>query len=75
MMEEKKIVVQSSEGIGLGGLVFILFLALKLLGKIDWSWWWVTSPLWLPITFVFGCIAVFFVVISLFGVIAKILDL
>jgi len=25
---------------------FIVFLAMKLLGKIDWSWWWVTAPLW-----------------------------
>jgi phosphoglycerol transferase MdoB-like AlkP superfamily enzyme len=29
------------------GLVFIVFLVLKLTGVIDWSWWWVTSPLWL----------------------------
>lgn len=28
-------------------LVFIVFLVLKLTGVIDWSWWWVTSPLWL----------------------------
>jgi hypothetical protein len=28
-------------------VVFIVFLVLKLTGVIDWSWWWVTSPLWL----------------------------
>jgi hypothetical protein len=33
--------------IGLGGLVFIVFLYLKLHGDIDWSWIWVTSPLWI----------------------------
>ncbi len=27
--------------------VFLLFLGLKLFGVIDWSWWWVTSPLWI----------------------------
>lgn len=27
----------------------ILFVALKLLGVIDWSWEWVTSPTWIPI--------------------------
>lgn len=32
--------------IGLGGAVFIVFLVLKLIHKIDWSWWWVTSPIW-----------------------------
>lgn len=34
---------------GLGFLLFILFLALKLMGIITWSWWWVTSPFWVPI--------------------------
>jgi hypothetical protein len=29
-------------------LIFIIFLILKLVGLIDWSWWWVTAPLWLP---------------------------
>lgn len=33
--------------IGLGGAVFIVFLVLKLIDKIDWSWWWVTAPLWI----------------------------
>lgn len=26
--------------------VFTTFLILKLSEKIDWSWWWVTSPVW-----------------------------
>jgi hypothetical protein len=30
-------------------ILFIVFLTLKLTGNIDWSWWWVTSPLWLPV--------------------------
>ena len=38
----------SSGGIGICGMLFILFLALKLTGYITWSWWWVTSPLWIP---------------------------
>jgi hypothetical protein len=39
------------KGIGLGGMIFIVFLALKLAGigeVATWSWWWVTSPLWIP---------------------------
>jgi len=40
----------SSSGLGLGSVLFIVFLVLKLTGNIDWSWWWVTSPLWIPIT-------------------------
>jgi len=28
-------------------LLTILFIYLKLIGSIAWSWWWVLSPLWL----------------------------
>ena len=31
--------------IGIFGLLFIIFLVLKLIGFIAWSWWWVFSPL------------------------------
>ena len=37
----------SSGGIGFVGLLTILFIALKLTNYIDWSWWWVLSPLWI----------------------------
>ena len=39
-------------GIGLDIILFVVFLILKLTGDIDWSWWWVTSPLWIPIAIV-----------------------
>ena len=39
----------TSNGIGLPGVLFVVFLVLKLTGNIDWSWWWVTSPIWIPI--------------------------
>jgi len=39
----------SSGGIGFIGVLTILFIALKLTGYIDWSWWWVLSPLWVGI--------------------------
>jgi hypothetical protein len=39
----------SSNGIGFGTVLFLVFLVLKLTGNIDWSWWWVTSPLWIPL--------------------------
>ena len=38
-----------SNGIGIGTLLFLIFLVLKLTDHIDWSWWWVTAPLWIPI--------------------------
>jgi hypothetical protein len=47
-MENKK----QSGGIGIGMVLFIIFTVLKLTGNIDWSWWWVTSPLWIPVALV-----------------------
>ena len=34
-------------GIGFVGLLTIVFIVLKLTNFIDWSWWWVLSPLWI----------------------------
>lgn len=52
----------SSSGIGFGGALTILFVALKLTGYIDWSWWWVLSPIWITVAFilliVFGALGV-----------------
>lgn len=41
---------------------FIVFLTLKFVGTIGWSWWWVTAPLWMPAgigVVVFGIIFLF----------------
>ncbi len=35
--------------IGLWWALFLVFLVLKLTGVIAWSWWWVTSPFWIPL--------------------------
>jgi hypothetical protein len=37
----------SSGGIGFAGALTLLFVGLKLGHIIDWSWWWVVSPLWI----------------------------
>lgn len=29
-------------------LMFLMFLGLKISGLIDWSWWWVFAPIWIP---------------------------
>jgi hypothetical protein len=40
--------MDNSGGITFCGLLTIAFIVLKLIGFINWSWWWVLSPLWLP---------------------------
>lgn len=54
-------------GIGIGIILFIVFLVLKLTKNIDWSWWWVTSPLWIPI----AIIAAFLALLGLFAIIRQ----
>jgi hypothetical protein len=51
----------TSNGIGIGTVLFLIFLTLKLAGigqVATWSWWWVTSPLWIPIVLVLGIAAI-----------------
>lgn len=36
----------TGNGIGFATVLFMIFMVLKLTGNIDWSWWWVTAPLW-----------------------------
>ncbi len=45
----------SKAGLGFLGVLTILFIALKLTGKITWSWWLVWLPIWiLPAVFIVG---------------------
>lgn len=39
----------STDGVSFADLLTIAFVVLKLTGVIDWSWWWVISPMWISI--------------------------
>ena len=43
----------NSGGVGITGLLTVAFVVLRLTDTVDWSWWWVLSPLW--IGFGLGC--------------------
>lgn len=45
--------------------IFLVFLILKLTGVVDWSWWWITAPLWMGIALIVSYL--------LFGVIVAII--
>lgn len=53
MTQDSKVIVQSF-GIGFTGLLTISFIVLKLTKVITWSWWWVLSPLWIPVALIFA---------------------
>ena len=54
-----------SSGVSFTGLLFLLFLGLKLTNQIDWSWWWVTAPLWGPIVIVLGFVLIVILIVFL----------
>lgn len=59
MSENNKNKLSISIGnLSLSTVLFIVFLVLKLTGYITWSWWWVTAPLWVGPTIIFGIIAI-----------------
>lgn len=39
---------ESNGSNGALSILLIAFVILKLCHVIDWSWWWVLSPLWIP---------------------------
>ena len=50
-----------STSIGLSTILFLIFLTLKLAGigeVATWSWWWVTSPLWIPLVLIVGIVVI-----------------
>jgi predicted membrane protein len=51
----------SSSGIGFIGVLTIAFIVLKLIGQVDWSWWWVLSPVWISAIITVSIIVFLFV--------------
>ncbi len=37
-------------GLSFPGMLTILFIGLKLTNYITWSWFWVLSPMWIPLS-------------------------
>lgn len=60
----------SSGGIGIGGVLLIVFIVLKLCGVIAWSWWWVLAPLWMPVVFAIGIVLVLLLILLIVAAIA-----
>lgn len=46
---------ESASGISFASVLGIVFIVLKLTHVIDWSWWWVLAPFWIP--FAIGVVA------------------
>ena len=62
MNESTPIVVR---GTSLPTLLTVLFIALKLCGIIDWSWWWVLSPIPITVSILLAVITVVIIVLTI----------
>ena len=49
---------KSNSGLTFTGMLTILFIGLKLTGYIDWSWWWILSPIWINMIIVLTALLV-----------------
>lgn len=47
-------------------LLAVAFIVLKLVGVIDWSWWWVLAPIWIPGLLILALLILWFI-IAVFG--------
>lgn len=57
-------------GLGFVGALTIVFITLKLLGVITWSWWWVLAPIWISAGLTIGIVILFVIILA----IATVLD-
>lgn len=55
----------TSGGIGISTLLLLTFIILKLTKVIDWSWWWVLSPLWIGFGIVIVILIIGWIVIKI----------
>lgn len=69
MDDTKKVTVNFG---GIGTLLAIVFMVLKLTGHIDWSWVWVFAPIWIPLVIAVGVIVIYLLVLLILGIIATI---
>jgi len=64
-----------SSGISIFGATFIIFLVLKLCGTIDWNWFLVTGPLWMPLALVLAFMITVCIIACVVALVAKILGI
>lgn len=57
-----------SKGSILPSLLLVLFVGLKLSGVIDWSWWWVLSPIWVTGILAFIILILYYFIYKKYGI-------
>ena len=60
--------MKKNSSLGFTTLLFLILLFLKLgqFGEVaNWSWWWVTAPLWIPISILFIAVLIYAIYIDI----------
>ena len=65
MSNNKKVTVKGGRSMSIGTVVGIVFIVLKLIGLIEWSWVWVLAPFWIG--------AIIIILALIVGVIARLI--
>ena len=50
-----------NKGLRFTSVLLIIFITLKLVGAIDWSWIWVLSPVWISFMFWLALVGILFI--------------
>ena len=63
-MSKSNSTAAASGGTSTLSLLLVLFIGLKLTGHINWSWWWVLSPFWIPVSLVLIALGIVLIIRS-----------
>jgi hypothetical protein len=50
-------------------ILTLIFVVAKLFKAIDWSWWWIFSPLWIPVALIIGFLIIMLIVAGIIAII------
>lgn len=69
MEDTKKVTINFG---GIGTILAIVFMVLKLTGNIDWPWVWVFAPIWIPLAFATGILVLYGIIVVIIAILAAI---
>lgn len=61
----------SNTGISFFSVLGLIFIALKLMGFISWSWWWVTAPFWGGWVLILGVFFIWLIIAAIVAAVSR----
>ena len=69
MEDTKKVTINFG---GIGTILAIIFMVLKLTDNIDWPWVWVFAPIWIPLALATGILVLYGIIVVIIAIVAAI---